>query len=72
VYSSHYDDAGRNRFDRMLKEKNLIGWALQNDTSFVENRGLQYFVRCSQDARAYALHCESGVLGKRELELVEL
>jgi len=56
----------------MLKEKNLIGWALQNDTSFVENRGLQYFVRCSQDARAYALHCESGVLGKRELELVEL
>ena len=67
VYCPHYNEPGRDSFDEMLKEKDLVGLALENDTAFVEENGRQYFIRSSENAKAYRLEYVDGVLDKREV-----
>ena len=45
AYCPHYNEEGRNSFDRMLLGKNMVGLAMENNTAFVENNGEQYFIR---------------------------
>ena len=72
AYCPHYDDEGRDSFDEMLREKDLVGLAMENDTAFVENKDRRYFIRCSPDANAYELKYENEVLKKTALEMVDL
>lgn len=51
----HYNEVGRSSFDTMLKDKDIIGLALENDTAFVDNNGKISFIKSREDANAYWL-----------------
>lgn len=65
AYCPHYDEKGRNSFDKMLLEKDMVGLAMENNTAFVENNGNQYFLRSDVHANAFLLECKNGILEKR-------
>lgn len=63
----HYNEEGRDSFDAMMKEKSLIGLALENETAFVENNGVISFIRSRKDAKAYKITYQEGKLIKNEI-----
>lgn len=63
----HYNEKGRESFDAMLKEKDMPGIALENQTAFVENNGEKYIIRENNDVRAYFLQYKYGQLEKTEM-----
>lgn len=69
AFCPHYNEEGRDSFDKMLSEKMMPGIALENDTAFVEVNGKVSFIKCNDEARGYAFIVESGQLEKRELEI---
>ena len=68
AYCPHYDEDGRNSFDAMLKEKNMPGLAMENNTAFVENNGMQYFIRSSCSARGFIIQYTDGIINKKPVE----
>lgn len=66
VLCPHYNEDGRETFDTMMKEKELQGVALENETAFVEEHGKTYFIRSRKDARAYKIWYQNGNLIKKE------
>ncbi len=68
AYCPHYNEEGRSSFDTMLKEKDLIGLAMENDTAFVVNNGEQYFMRSAPEAKVYQLQYYDGSLEKKNLD----
>lgn len=67
AFCPHYNEEGRSSFDIMLKEKNMVGLAMENDTAFVLNGYEQYHIRCRDDAKAYILRYSGDELLKREV-----
>lgn len=70
AYCPHYNEEGRDSFDKMLKEKNLAGLAMENNTAFVENKGEQYLIRSNLNARAYRIQYKNDMIEKQELEFI--
>lgn len=68
AYCPHYNEEGRNSFDAMLKEKNIAGIAMENDTAFVENNGKQYYIRSHESAKAFWMQYQNEVLEKQEVQ----
>lgn len=68
AYCPHYNEEGRDSFDKMLAEKDLTGLAMENDTAFVEDNGSQYFIRCNPNAKAFLVQYKDGVMEKRAVE----
>lgn len=67
AFCPHYNEEGRDSFDKMLKDKNMVGLAMENDTAFVVNGYEQYHIRCNADAKAYMLRYAGDQLVKREV-----
>lgn len=67
AFCPHYNEAGRDSFDTMLKYKNMVGIAMENDTAFVVNGYEQYHIRCNPEATAYMLRYAGDELVKREV-----
>ena len=63
----HYNEKGRESFDVMLKEKDMPGIELENQTAFVENNGEKYILRENNDVKAYFLQYKNGQLEKTEM-----
>lgn len=72
AYCPHYNEEGRNSFDKMLVDKNMPGLAMENNTAFVENNGKQYFIRSSPNAKAYSIQYIKGIMDKKEVEFVRI
>ncbi|MBQ8310447.1 MAG: Type 1 glutamine amidotransferase-like domain-containing protein [Clostridia bacterium] len=72
VYCPHYNDAGRETFDAMLKEKDMVGLAVDNDAAFVENGAEQYCIRCNPNAQVYELQYVGGTLQKCAIEMLDI
>lgn len=72
AFCPHYNEDGRNSFDEMLADKNMMGLAMENSTAFVENNGHQYFIRSASNATAYSLQYVNGIFEKKELEFEPL
>ncbi len=72
VYCPHYNDRGRDSFDEMLREKDMVGLAVENDAAFVECGAERYFIKCTPTARAFALKYTNGILEKTELDAKEV
>ena len=74
AYCPHYNEAGRNSFDKMLfeKDKDMIGLAMENDTAFVENNGYQYFVRSNVNANAFIIKYPNGIMEKQKVSFKAL
>lgn len=68
AYCPHYNEDGRDSFDEMLLEKDIVGLAMENNTAFVEDNGQQYFIRSNANARAFMIQYESGTMEKQEIE----
>ena len=68
AYCPHYDEDGRNTFDAMLREKNIPGLALENNTAFVENNGNQYFIRSDCNAKGFIIRYTDGTMDKQPVE----
>lgn len=67
VLCPHYNEEGRDGFDEMMKEKQLVGLALENETAFVEKDGAITFIRSRKDAKVYEIIYREGKLRKKEL-----
>ncbi len=67
VFCPHYDEEGRASFDEMLKEKNLVGLAMENDTAFVEDNGKQYFLRSNSAANVFEIQYKNGLMDKKKI-----
>lgn len=68
AYCPHYNEEGRNSFDERLREKDLVGLAMENDTAFVENNGYQYFVRSNANAKAFMITYKNEIMEKQDIE----
>ncbi len=68
AYCPHYNEEGRNSFDQMMIEKNMLGLAMENDTAFVENNGKQYFIKSTPTAKAYIIQYKNESMEKKEVE----
>lgn len=66
AYCPHYDEEGRDSFDIMLLQKNMIGLAMENNTVFVYDNGNQYFIRSIFTANAFLMKYEDGLFEKKE------
>lgn len=67
AFCPHYNETGRDSFDAMLKDKNMVGLAMENDTAFVVNGYEQYHIRANPDSKAYMLRYAGDELVKREV-----
>ncbi len=72
AYCPHYNEDGRNSFDKMLAEKDMTGLAMENDTAFVENNGQQYFIRSNTNANAFIIKYEDGIMEKQSIEFATI
>lgn len=70
AYCPHYNEEGRNSFDKMLVDKKMPGLAMENNTAFVENNGRKYFIRSKSNAKAYFIQYINGIMEKKEVEFL--
>ena len=70
AFCPHYNEDGRESFDSMLKEKDLTGLAMENDTAFVENNGNQYFIKSNSSAKAFEIRYKNGLMEKKLIEFL--
>ena len=55
----------------MMKEKQLIGLALENETAFVEKNGIISFVRSREHAKAFKIFYQRGNMTKSEVTFID-
>ena len=72
AYCPHYNEEGRDSFDEMLRSKDMVGLAMENDTAFVENNGQQYYIRSNENANAYVIRYVDDVMVKEAVEFTEI
>ena len=70
VLCPHYNEEGRDSFDTMMKDKQLVGLALENETAFVEENGIITYIRSRKDAKAYKIAYQNGKMTKSEVTFV--
>lgn len=71
VLCPHYNEEGRDTFDVMMKEKQLPGLALENETAFVEENGVISFIRSRKEAKAYKIAYHNGIMTKSEVIFID-
>ncbi len=69
AFCPHYNEPGRDSFDHMLKEKDVPGLAMENETAFVEVDGKISFVRSREDACAYKIEYRNNQMIKEAVAL---
>ena len=52
-FCPHYNEEGRDSFDRMISGIEYDGLALENETAFVESSGKQFIIGSRHDAKAW-------------------
>lgn len=67
AYCPHYNEDGRDSFDKMLLEKDIPGLAMENDTAFVLNNGREYFIRSNALANAFMIQYKNGIMEKKQM-----
>lgn len=72
AYCPHYNEEGRDTFDIMLKQKDMIGLAMENNTAFVCGNGNQYFIRSTSNANAFFIQYKDGLIEKKEVIFEEI
>ncbi|RZS92041.1 Type 1 glutamine amidotransferase-like domain-containing protein [Cuneatibacter caecimuris] len=65
AYCPHYNEEGRDTFDTMLVQKDMIGLAMENNTAFVCHCGNQYFIRSTPAANAFFVQYKDGMIEKQ-------
>lgn len=68
AYCPHYEERA-DCFDEMLKEKALVGLAMESDTAFVEQNGKIRYIKSNKLSNAYFLSYDNGKINKQEIEI---
>lgn len=68
AYCPHYEDRVED-FEILMKEKNINGLAMESNTAFVEENGKVYYIKSSEDSKAYIFKCEHGTFEKEEISI---
>lgn len=77
-FCPHYNDRGRESFDIMLEErasklkKHLCGYALENNTAFVEDKGDIFFLHTNEEDKGYFFEVEDKMVHKNKVEMQTL
>lgn len=69
AYCPHYEDRSKD-FELLMKEKNIDGLAMESNTAFVEENGKIYYIKCTEEAKAYKMKCENGKIEREELSMM--
>ena len=69
AYCPHYEERVED-FDMLMKEKNIDGLAMENNTAFVEENGKIYYIKSSEESKAYIFKCEDGKFEKEEISIM--
>ena len=72
AYCPHYNEEGRDTFDIMLKQKDMLGLAMENNTAFVCNNGSQYFIRSTSSGKAFLMQHKDDLIEKKEVSFEEI
>jgi len=72
AYCPHYNEEGRDTFDIMLKQKDMLGLAMENNTAFVCNNESQYFIRSTSTAKAFLIQYKDEQIEKKEVSFEEI
>ena len=69
AFCPHYNnEQRRSSFDEMMKEKNMVGLAMEEDTAFVSDNGKQYFIKSDVNANAFVLEYKNQMIKKTKVE----
>ena len=71
VLCPHYNEERQDSFDYMMKDKQLIGLALENETAFVEENGIVSFIRSRKHAKAFKIFYQKGNMTKCEVTFID-
>lgn len=63
----HYNEAGRESFDKMMEDEIMSGIALENNTAFVELNGTYKIIKSDKAAKAFLIQNSNGNRGKKEV-----
>ena len=72
AYCPHYNEEGRETFDTMLRQKDIMGLAMENNTAFVYDNGKQYFMKSTPNANAFFIQYKGDVIEKQEIIFEEV
>ena len=68
AFCPHYNEEGRDSFDDMMINMDMIGLALENDIAFVEIDGEFKIIKANKEAAAYKISYKNGIKIKEELK----
>lgn len=72
AYCPHYNEKGRDTFDIMLKQKDMPGFAMENNTAFVCNNGRRYCIRSTSAAKAFFIRAKDDLIEKKEVSFEKI
>lgn len=67
THCPHYNEKGRESFDAMMRNENIPGIALEDNTALVEIDGRYWILKADKNRKAYILRPRSGCIDKEEL-----
>ncbi len=68
AYCPHYEDRLED-FERLMKDKNINGLAMESNTGFVEENGKIYYIKSKEKAKVYMLKYNNEKYDKEEMSV---
>ena len=68
AYCPHYEDRVE-EFSQLMKEKDVVGLAMECNTAFVEENGQFFFLKGNDGGKAYRIKSENGEIMREELHI---
>lgn len=69
AYCPHYEDRVDD-FELLMKDKNIDGLAMENNTAFVEENGKSYCIKSREESKAYMFKYKNGKFDKEEIDTI--
>lgn len=71
AHCPHYNEEGREGFDEMMKDVNVPGIALENNTALVAIDGNYHIIKSDEKRDAYLIQSSLGSITKKQLAIQE-
>lgn len=68
AHCPHYNEPGREGFDKMMCGESIVGIALEDNTALVEENGQYSILKADKERKAYIFKTVDSELKKKELE----
>lgn len=71
IHCPHYNEKGHEGFDDIIKTQELPGIAIENNCAIVIKDNTYKIIKSNNEAKAYLLKNNNGILSKKELKAVQ-